>query len=191
MQDTSNVAVHPVTADRFADLEQLFGEPGAEGNCWCVWWRMTRREFWSKSGDEKKEDMRRIIDGGEIPGLIAYKGDRPVAWCSVGPRERFSSLERSRTLKRIDDKPVWSVVCMFVAKPFRGQGIAVELLKGAVDLARSQGARIVEGYPKDITPGSSVGTASFYLGPAPAFREAGFVEAARSPQLVMRYYIDR
>ena len=34
--------VHPTTADRWPDLEALFGPKGAFANCWCMAWRMER-----------------------------------------------------------------------------------------------------------------------------------------------------
>jgi len=112
---------HPVTPDRWKDLEALFGKRGACGGCWCMWWRMKRSEFEKKKGEGNKRALKKIIDSGEIPSLLAYANGRPIGWCSIAPRETYPVLERSRTLKRVDDQPVWSVVCFFVAKPF-GRG---------------------------------------------------------------------
>ena len=36
---------HPVTPERWSDFETLFGEKGACGGCWCMLWRLTRKEF--------------------------------------------------------------------------------------------------------------------------------------------------
>jgi len=83
--------------------------------------------------------MKAIVDSGEVPGLIAYLDNEPVGWCSVGPRNRFSALERSRILKRVDDRPVWSVVCFFIARPFRRQGVSAALLRAAVEYVRENG----------------------------------------------------
>lgn len=73
--------------------------------------------------------MKNIVEAGEIPGLLAYVDDQPVGWCAVAPREAYPVLENSRTRRRVDDKPVWSVVCFFVARRFRGKGVARELLR--------------------------------------------------------------
>jgi len=185
------VVVHPVTPERWRDLENLFGERGAYSGCWCMWWRLRRSEFNRQTGQERKRGMKSIVDSGEIPGLLAYADGEPVAWCSVASRERFGSLERSRTLKRVDEQPVWSVVCFFVAEPFRGQGLMVRLLRAAVDYAGSQGAKIVEGYPMEADRLMPGGTKA-YVGVASAFRRAGFAEVLRrSPrQPIMRYFIE-
>ncbi len=181
---------HPVTLQRWRDLENLFGKQGAYAGCWCMWWRLKRSEFDGQTGEERKRGMKSIVDSGEVPGILVYANGEVAGWCSVAPRERFGSLERSRTLKRVDDQPVWSIVCFFVAEPFRGQGLMAQLLSAAVDYAGIQGAKIVEGYPVEadkMLPGGS----KAYVGIASAFRRAGFMEVLRRSerQPIMRYSI--
>ena len=106
---------HPLTPERWQDLETLFGPRGACGGCWCMWWRLKRSQYVKQKGPGNRRALKKIVDSGEIPGLLAYADGQPIAWCSVGPREAYSTLERSRILKRVDDKPVWSVVCFVVA----------------------------------------------------------------------------
>jgi GNAT superfamily N-acetyltransferase len=181
---------YPLTPPRWKDLEALFGERGACGGCWCMWWRLKRSEFKKQKGEGNRKAMKKIVDSGEAPGLLAYMNGRSVAWCSVAPREAFSALERSRILKRVDDKPVWSVVCFFVAKPFRRKGITMKLLRAAVEYAKKQGARIVEGYP--VEPKKPKMPDLFaYHGLASTFRKAGFVEVIRRSETrpIMRYFI--
>jgi GNAT superfamily N-acetyltransferase len=181
---------HPVTPERWADLERLFGKHGADGGCWCMWWRLTRSQFARQVGEKNRLALKAIVDSGKVPGLLAYADGEPVAWCSLGAREDYPSLERSRTLKRVDDRPVWSIVCFFVAKPFRGRGLMEPFLRAAVEYAGERGAKIVEGYP--VEPQKRLSGSSGYMGVASAYRKAGFVEvtqtAARRP--IMRYLIE-
>jgi GNAT superfamily N-acetyltransferase len=187
---TSPLKFHPLTAKQWKDLLNLFGERGACGGCWCMWWRMTRSEFNREKGEGNKKAFKKIVDRGEVPGILAYLGKEPIGWCSVAPREAFSSLERSRILKKVDNKPVWSVVCFFVAKPFRYKGVSVSLLKAATEYVKKQGGKIVEGYPvepkTDKFPDVFANT-----GLASAFRQAGFKEVARRSKTrpIMRYFI--
>ena len=102
---------HPLTAERWADFEELFGPKGAYGGCWCMWWRLSRREFEDQQGEGNRRAMKAIVESGHVPGILGYLDGKPVAWCSVSPREQYASLNRSRILKRIDDTPVWSIVC--------------------------------------------------------------------------------
>ncbi|MBI2165479.1 MAG: hypothetical protein HYU29_03630 [Chloroflexi bacterium] len=50
---------HPVTPDRWTDLEQLFGDRGAFAGCWCMWWRLTRSQFQKQAGQGNKEAIMR------------------------------------------------------------------------------------------------------------------------------------
>jgi len=168
----------PLTPSRWRDLEELFGLRGACGGCWCMWWRLERARFNRQRGAGNKRALKRIVKNGPPPGLLAYAGKQPVGWCALGPRPSYSALERSRTLKPVDEKPVWSVVCFFVTKPFRGRGLSVKLLRAAADYARKKGARILEGYPVDTRKGRWADP-FVYTGTVSVFRRAGFREVAR------------
>jgi GNAT superfamily N-acetyltransferase len=188
----SEVTVHPLTPRRWDDVERLFGERGACAGCWCMWWRLKRSDLERQKGEGNRRAFRRIVESGEAPGLLAYMGGEPIAWCAVAPRERYPTLERSRTLGRVDDRPVWSVTCFFVARPFRRQGITVRLLQAAVEFARRRGARIVEGYP--VAPKSGTMPGAFaWTGFHEAFRRAGFVEVLRRSRTrpIMRRVLER
>jgi len=189
--DISHLEFYPLTPERWADFEKLFGKSGACGGCWCMWWRLKRSEFERQKGEGNRRAMKRIVDSGEVPGILAYTKGQPIAWCSVAPKEAYPTLEQSRTLKRVDDKPVWSIVCFFVAKPFRGKGITGKLLRAAIEYVQKQGGKIVEGYPVEPKEGR-IPDAFAYMGLASAFRKAGFVEVVRRSETrpIMRQVID-
>jgi GNAT superfamily N-acetyltransferase len=180
----------PLTSERWPDLETLFGPRGACGGCWCMWWRLTRSQFEQQKGAANRDALKAIVDGGAVPGILGYMECQPVAWCSVGPREEFCTLERSRILKRVDDQPVWSVVCFYVARPFRHRGVTVRLLRAATGYARQHGASIVEGYPLEPKQ-AAIPDVFAYHGTASAFRKAGFVEVARRSETrpIMRFFV--
>ncbi len=118
-----DLTFHPLVPERWADLERLFGERGACGGCWCMWWRLPRSEFTRRKGEGNRRALRRIVGAGRVSGILAYAGGEPVGWCSVAPRDDFPVLDRSHTLKHVDECPVWSVVCLFVARPYRRRGV--------------------------------------------------------------------
>ena len=171
------LSVRPVTPERWPDLERLFGPRGACAGCWCMWWRLPRARWVAGKGQGNRRALRRIVERGAVPGLLAYEGGEPVGWVAVEPREAYAGLDRSRTLARVDDRPVWSVPCFFVARSHRGKGVTRALLEAAARFARSRGARIVEGYPVEYRGG--VADAWVFTGAASTFRKAGFREVAR------------
>lgn len=168
----------PLTYERWKDVENLFGDRGACGGCWCMHWRLSRKDFEEKKGEGNRIALKRLVKGKAQTGIIAYDQKSPVGWIAFAPREQYPKLETSRVLKAVDDKPVWSVVCFFIEKNYRRKGLTVELLKEAEKHARKNGARILEGYP--IEPKTENYAPVFaFTGLAAAFRKAGFTEAAR------------
>lgn len=118
-----------------------------------MWWRSKRSEFEQNKGEGNRLALKAIVEAGQVPGILAYQGEQPVGWCSVAPHMDFSALDRSRILKRVDDQPVWSIVCFFIAKSYRRQGLSEFLIRSALVFARQNGARIVEAYPIDTREG--------------------------------------
>jgi GNAT superfamily N-acetyltransferase len=155
-----------------------------------MWWRITRKEFERNQGNGNREAMRSLVEDGVVPGILGYVSETPVGWCSIAPREEFSSLERSPVLKRLDDQPVWSIVCFFIDKTFRGQGYAEELLRCALDYAEKNGAVIVEAYPSRLKS-EKLPPVSSFMGLPPVYKRVGFkvrAEPSKS-KLIMRYRI--
>src|SRR5262245_64436702 len=110
-QQHSQFQFNPLTPERWSDVESLFGPRGACGGCWCMWWRLKRSTFNQQKGDRNKAAFKAVVDSGDAPGILAYAKGIPIGWCAVAPRESYSALERSSILMRIDDEPVWSIVC--------------------------------------------------------------------------------
>jgi GNAT superfamily N-acetyltransferase len=185
-----NVAYRPLTRRNWSDLEELFGPRGASAGCWCMWWRLKRSEWERQKGDKNRRSFEKLVASGSPTGVLAYSGKRPVGWCAVAPRSDYSVLERSRVLSPVDDQPVWSVTCFFIARPHRKSGLTVNLLRAAVEYAAKKGAKIVEGYPIDPR-GTSMPEAFAWTGLVSAFRKAGFREVARrsASRPIMRYYL--
>jgi len=172
------IEIHPLTPDRWKDVESLFGPRGACAGCWCMFWRLPHREYGRGKGEGNRRAFRALVRGGAAPGLLAYAGGVPVGWCAVAPRAEYGGLGRSRVLAPVDEAPVWSVPCFFVARDFRGRGLTVRLLRAAAAYAASKGATQLEGYP--IAPKAGRTADAFaWTGLVGAFEKAGFVEVAR------------
>ncbi len=185
-----DILIKPLTQSNWDDFEDLFGPNGAYAGCWCMWWRLPRKEFEKGQGEANRQAMKSIVQSGKIPGLLAYCEGKPCGWCSVAPREHYGSLERSRVLKRLDNRNVWSLVCFFINKKYRGKNLGLKLVLGAIEFVKSQGGEIVEAYPTVIKT-SKAPPVSTFMGIPKILEKAGFEEIHRPSQsnLIMRYYI--
>ena len=173
-----SLSFKPIKRDLWSDLEELFGPNGACGGCWCMFWKLRGKAYDESRGIENRQMHKSQVTAGVVTGLLAYSQGEVVAWVAVEPRRAYEKLAYSRALKPVDEQEVWSITCFFVAKKFRRKGIAVELIKAAVEHVRRKGGRIVEGYPvetKEDAPAPFV-----FTGTASAFRQAGFKEVARN-----------
>jgi GNAT superfamily N-acetyltransferase len=141
-------------------------------------WRLPRAEYEAGKGAGNRTALKKRVRTGRPPGILAYVKSEPIGWCAVAPRVEYDYLARSRVLRPIDDRAVWSVSCLLVAKPHRGRGVSVQLLHAAVKMAREVGAEIVEGYPVITRTGRMPDTFA-WTGTLSAFRAAGFEEVAR------------
>ena len=189
MINLMTLSFQPLTSERFADFEHLFGPRGACGGCWCMFWKLRGRAFDEDTGEPARQMQKSYVDSGSVPGLLAYDGTEPIGWIAVEPRSAYSKLAHSRILKPVDEEDVWSVPCFFVTKQARRQGLTVELLKSAVEYVKEQGGKIVEGYPVD--PKKDMPDAFIYTGIAVAFKKAGFREVTRRSKTrpIMRHTI--
>jgi GNAT superfamily N-acetyltransferase len=173
------ITIRALTPSRWPDLERLFGERGACGGCWCMWWRITRAQWNAQKGEKNRRALKAYVEAGGRPGLMAYLGRRPVGWIAVEPREAYPALGRSQSLKPVDDRPVWSITCFFVERNHRGRGIARALVDAAVAHVGKKGGTLVEAYPVEPASDKRLPDAFAWHGLASMFRAAGFREVAR------------
>jgi len=193
VSEQKTLAIYPLESDRWGDLVNLFGKTGADGGCWCMYWRFSQKEYNSGDRERNKRALKSLVESGKSIGLLAYLGETPVGWCGLSPRKNFERLERARYLKRLDDKPVWSIVCFFIHPKHRHQGVATALLDSAIQFVAEQGAPTLESYPI-MDWGEPMTLSAAYPGTVEMFQKAGFHKVlateARSggqPRVIMRY----
>jgi len=171
------IEIHPLTPDRWADFEKLFGPRGAYAGCWCMWPRLRSKGFANKKGPDNKAAMKATVQSAEPPGLLAYADGEPVGWVALDRREHLEHFEYSRKLKSLDRPDgLWSIACFVIDKQHRRRGLMSRLLGAALEFARERGARIVEAYP--IDPQGDLKSYHGFTGIASVFQRAGFVRVA-------------
>ncbi len=177
------LTVLPLTSKRWADLEALFNAKGCSvaRGCWCMYYRRSGSREPLPPGttyaQANRLELKALVDAGNAPGLIGYRGNVPVGWVSLGPREDYAKLKRSPVMKPVDDQPVWSIICFVVPPEYRGQGVARALLRGAMAYAKENGATLLEAYPVDKSGRSD--DDSMWFGAKSMYDSAGFKEVAR------------
>lgn len=181
---------YPLTPQHWDDFETLFGLHGAFSGCWCMWFYERGKEFAQNQGEPNRLALKARVDSGQTPGILAYQNGTPVGWCAFAPRAAYPRLAHSRTLKPLDDTPVWSVTCFYIAKAFRGQGLTVKLLKAVQSEVKARGGKVIEGYPTQPKE-ERTNDAWLFAGLVSAFLKAGFIEVAHPTETrrIMRYTI--
>jgi hypothetical protein len=107
---TPPLSFHEVTPDRWPDLERLFSAKGGPSYCWCM-------PFRDDGGAAKKSAMRERVLGGTPVGLLAYRDEEPIAWCSVAPKATFERLGKDAFKDTSDLDVTWSITCFFDLTP--------------------------------------------------------------------------
>lgn len=185
--------VRPATPDRWDDIVAVMGTRGDPSRCWCQYFHRRGRDWATATPASNRDRLCGQIGTATVPpGVLAYAEDAPVGWCQVAPKADFGRLLHSPVTSAPRDEPdpadLWAVTCFVVPPRHRRQGVATELLVGAVEHARRHGARLIEGYPVDVTARASVSSAELYHGTLALFLAAGFREIRRpsSARVVVR-----
>ena len=187
------MAIEVVPATRFSDMATMLGpKKNPDANvCWCLSHRVDSKTNHALVGRERAEYVRRLCRRKVPPGVLAYDDGEVCGWAGIAPRADLP-VARSTKIDAVDDLPVWSVFCVRVRPGFRGRGISLQLVEGAVALARAQGAPAVEAVPVD-NAGAKVDLTMAFVGTRALFERAGFTKVADTdsvtagfPRVVMR-----
>ena len=175
----------PLVKETWQAFAQLFGANGACDGCWCLFWKQNSAEYKAGRGENNRKAMMQLVIQGEDLGLLAFSPQGEVCgWIAVAPREKYSRLQNSRTLKPIDEQPVWSITCFFIHRNFRGMGIGTKLVKAALEFVKSKGGSLVEAYP-NLLEESRVPSSSIYTGVPQIFERLGFEKVANGGKRVI------
>ncbi|HEX4443005.1 MAG TPA: GNAT family N-acetyltransferase [Galbitalea sp.] len=167
------------------DTEIVFGTRGDAAGCWCQFYKITNAQW--REGDKAQrasELCEQVRNAAVTPGLVAYVGDEPVGWVAVEPRPHYPTALRGRVIstgsrERVGDESVWAIVCFVVRVGYRRRGLALHLLRAAVEHAWANGARMIEGYPVEVAENQRMSSAGLYHGTVSLFSAAGFTIDSR------------
>jgi len=174
-----------LSANTWPDLARLFEKPeiGDAWWCWC-----THHHAASYSGPENQQPRTRaerairnrrqketLVNNGLAHGVIVYSGGDPVGWCQYGSREELPRIDHTRNYQNLapndKTKRLWRITCFVVDKNYRGRGVAITALKGALESIRKRGGGLVEAIPVSKT---DQGPGYMCTGRVSMFEKAGF-----------------
>ena len=147
--------IRPLTAAHVDDVKTVMrGTWGS--SCWDLFPRYTaaqQRELGITVGAPGTAEAKRREVLAKLArrrknsaGLVAYRDAEPIGFVSLGPRHDFSVVEKSRATPPVDDVAVWVIPCITVRRGHRGEGVAVAMIRAAVDYAGKRSAPAVEAY---------------------------------------------
>ncbi len=175
----------PATADRWADVEHLFGTRGNPARCWCQW----DISVDTYGTPQAREDLHDQMKQSMAPGVLASIDGETVGWLRISPLTQLPRVLSPRTFAKLKDTvgdetaETWLASCFVVKVGFRRQGVSIALLRGGVEFAREHGARRVIGRPVDLAVNTKITSPGLYIGALSTFLDAGFHEVRRlTPQ---------
>ena len=187
---SETLTIRPANEVSWEELEAVFGTRGEPAMCHCQRYKMAFRESWASVGREELAARFRVQTecgnpaSGSTTGLVAFLDGEPVGWCAVEPRTAYPRLLRDTRVPWVDrhedktDDSVWAVTCFVTRRGFRKRGVSRALVGAAVDYARSQGARALEGYPMLVEEARGILPGELHVGTRGIFADAGFREVS-------------
>jgi GNAT superfamily N-acetyltransferase len=183
--------ISPLTRSDWKHLEALFGPRGLGGGCWCMAMRVASRADYERGkGASNRAAFKRLVESGMAKGLLAFSGDTPIGWCSLGPRAHFPRLDRSAALGAPTPEGGWIVNCFYVAARWRRAGVGRALLEAAGVYARERGASTLDGYPVQVARGASRAPQASWSGVTAMFEDCGFEDAGPLGQIRRIYRLN-
>lgn len=133
------------------------------------------------SATHNRTEKERRVREGRTHAALVYDGPTCVGWCQFGPTEDLPGIKYRRAYDEgVGTLPDWRVTCLFVDRKYRGRGVAVTALAGALDEIVRLGGGTVEGYPEDFNKRAvSKSLPYMYNGPIAMFERQGFQRVRR------------
>lgn len=177
----TKIRIRPLSKERIPDYldyfdNRAFADNPGWGFCYCNFlYADTSVKSWGQyTAAENRDAAIHLIGDNQLRGYLAYAGNKAIGWCNAAPRGFIPALKRLPGDK-IDR--IGSIVCFVIAKEFRHQGVASQLLEAACEGFRQQGLQIAEAYPRPRSKSES----SNHYGPLKMYLSAGFEVYRKNP----------
>ncbi|MGE4133326.1 MAG: GNAT family N-acetyltransferase [Bdellovibrionales bacterium] len=129
--------ISPATWNDFVALMQ--SEPQCR-ECFCL---NHREPAGCATGEGAKARMSQLLTQGKVGGLLAFEGEKCIGWIAIDPMTELVGHDCQPSARDGE----WAIHCIFVLDGFRGKGASTELIRAAIELAKSRGAHLVSAFP--------------------------------------------
>jgi GNAT superfamily N-acetyltransferase len=176
-------AAGPEHEGRLAALFHAAGSP-----CFCRFWHFegTNNDWLDRCANAPGENERELREGlaagsPEARGVVAVERatSAVVGWMKVAPAPAVKKAYDRRLYRNLpcfggDRTGIFTIGCLLVHPDHRKRALSTALVRGAVAVAPSWGARALEAFPR--RPKDPVRDDELWTGPMGAFEKNGFVE---------------
>lgn len=151
-----------------------------DSGCYCSFWHQKWNSMaeWdqrkAEAPDLNKSCMLDKVRSRFHVGVLAYQGERSVAWISVGPLPDFYWAWRRVAQLGGEAKTVAGILCITRKTDVRDSLPESVLLKALQDYGRQMGWSVIEGYPFDRSALDQHGKAVAWAGFPEDFEAAGY-----------------
>jgi GNAT superfamily N-acetyltransferase len=164
-------------------LSELFAQSGCA--CHCRYWHFQGdKNAWLDRSAHHAPDSRAEMAGAlragseAMRGVVASTDSRVIGWMKLCAAEAVPKLYDQRIYRGLpcfggDRSGVLAVGCFLIDPDFRRRHVAQTLLERGIDLARADGARAIEAFPRRA---EGVSDGELWMGPIELFVRAGFEE---------------
>ena len=166
-------SLSPATWPDFVALVERHN--GVWGGCWCMEFHIDGKE----RGPHRKERKACHVKQGTAHAALVYDGVRCVGWCQFGTPEELPRIKHLRAYRKESEaQPDWRITCLFVDKEYRGKGVSLAAVGGALSEIARLGGGTVESYPEDVA-NRKVSSSFLYNGALSVFEQHGFKRIRR------------
>jgi len=168
--------VKPLAPSTWSDFAALVERHnGVWGGCWCLEFHPEGAE---RSAQRRVKKECRVREGTAHAALV-YDGLACVGWCQFGSPSELPRIKLQRAYREgLTHLPDWRITCFFVDKAYRGKGVALAALAGALQEIARLGGGTVESYPEEPA-GHPVSSSFLYNGNISTFEKQGFERVRR------------
>lgn len=163
-------ALDTSTWDAFAELVERNG--GVMGGCWC---QNNHRQPGLETPEDKRAAKEERVRTGRAHAALVFDADgRAQGWAQYGSPEELPALTHRRAYEQDPPPPAdWRIICIFVDKRHRKQGVARAALEGAVDLIGKAGGGRIEAVSQTAT-GRKAPSGFLFSATVELFEQNGF-----------------